>query len=167
VLTGSFPLGNGAINASLEGFWEGERGGGWGAFPETVIDSNLIASFRLDYVSDGNWSAGVYVENLTDEFTYDGQNNNGGPLRLGIGAVSCRSGSRTAIGSRAQARSYRYIPEERRLQERFSNRDWFAGPGPLLQIHPGGAPAVGAVLEPRPSSAGRRNACQQAAAQPR
>jgi iron complex outermembrane receptor protein len=84
VLTGSFPLGNGAINASLEGFWEGEwegeRGGGWGAFPETVIDSNLIASFRLDYVSDGNWSAGVYVENLTDEFTYDGQNNNGGIL---------------------------------------------------------------------------------------
>jgi iron complex outermembrane receptor protein len=80
VLTGSFPLGNGAINASLEGFWEGERGGGWGAYPETVIDSNLIASFRLDYVSDGNWQAGVYVENLTDEFTYDGQNNNGGIL---------------------------------------------------------------------------------------
>ena len=42
-----------------------------------MIDSNLIASFRLDYVSDGNWQAGVYVENLTDEFTYDGQNNNG------------------------------------------------------------------------------------------
>jgi iron complex outermembrane receptor protein len=80
VLTGNFPLGNGAINASLEGFWEGERGGGWGAYPETMIDSNLIASFRLDYMSDGNWSAGVYVENLTDEFTYDGQNNNGNYL---------------------------------------------------------------------------------------
>ncbi len=80
VLTGRFPMGSGAISASLEGFWEGERGGGWGAFPETMIDSNLIASFRLDYVSDGNWSAGVYVENLTDEFTYDGQNNNGGLL---------------------------------------------------------------------------------------
>ena len=80
VLTGNFPLGNGSIRASLEGFWEGERGGGWGAFPETTIDSNLIASFRLDYVSGGNWSAGVYVENLTDEFTYDGQNNNGGIL---------------------------------------------------------------------------------------
>ena len=80
VLTGSFPVGNGAIAGSLEGFWEGERGGGWGGFPETVIDSNLIASFRLDYVSDGNWRAGVYVENLTDEFTYDGQNNNGGIL---------------------------------------------------------------------------------------
>jgi iron complex outermembrane receptor protein len=80
VLTGNFPLGGGSINASLEGFWEGERGGGWGAFPETTIDSNLIASFRLDYISDGNWQAGVYVENLTDEFTYDGQNNNGGIL---------------------------------------------------------------------------------------
>lgn len=80
VLTGNFPLGNGAISASLEGFWEGERGGGWGGFPETVIDSNLIASFRLDYISGGNWQAGVYVENLTDEFTYDGQNNNGGIL---------------------------------------------------------------------------------------
>ncbi len=77
VLTGSFPLGAGALTASLEGFWEGERGGGWGNFPETKIDSNLIASFRIDYVSDGNWRAGVYVENLTDEFTYDGQNNNG------------------------------------------------------------------------------------------
>ena len=80
VLTGNFPLGSGSISTSLEGFWEGERGGGWGAFPETTIDSNLIASFRLDYVSDGNWQAGVYVENLTDEFTYDGQNNNGGIL---------------------------------------------------------------------------------------
>ena len=33
-----------------------------------------------DYTVSGNWQAGVYVENLTDEFTYDGQNNNGGIL---------------------------------------------------------------------------------------
>ncbi len=77
VLSADFPLSNGDISASLEAFWEGERGGGWGAYPETMIDSYLEAAFRINYVSNGNWSAGLYVENLTDEFTYDGLNNNG------------------------------------------------------------------------------------------
>jgi iron complex outermembrane receptor protein len=80
VLSADFPLRNGDINTSLEAFWEGERGGGWGGFPETTIDSTLQASFRIDYVSNSNWRAGLYVENLTDEFTYDGLNNNGGIL---------------------------------------------------------------------------------------
>ena len=80
VLTGRFPLGGGEISGSLEAFWEGERGGGWGAFPETTIDANTQMALRIDYISSGNWQAGVYVENLTDEFTYDGQNNNGGIL---------------------------------------------------------------------------------------
>ena len=80
VLTGRFPIGGGEISGSLEAFWEGERGGGWGAFPETKIDANTQMAVRIDYISGGNWQAGVYVENLTDEFTYDGQNNNGGIL---------------------------------------------------------------------------------------
>jgi len=80
VLTGTFPFGNGEINSSLEGYWESERGGGWGSFPETMIDSNLEMAFRVKYIAAGNWQAGVYVENLTDEFTYDGENNNGGIL---------------------------------------------------------------------------------------
>ena len=80
VLTGRFPIGGGEISGSLEAFWEGERGGGWGAFPETTIDANTQMALRIDYISSGDWQAGVYVENLTDEFTYDGQNNNGGIL---------------------------------------------------------------------------------------
>jgi len=77
VLSADFPLSNGDISASLEAFWEGERGGGWGAFPETMIDSSFEAAFRIEYASNSNWRAGLYVENLTDEFTYDGLNNNG------------------------------------------------------------------------------------------
>ena len=77
VLSADYPLSNGEISASLEAFWEGERGGGWGGFPETMIDSSFEAAFRIEYASNSNWSAGLYVENLTDDFTYDGLNNNG------------------------------------------------------------------------------------------
>ena len=80
VLSGDFPLDRGSVNASLEAFWESERGGGWGAYPETMIDSYVEMALRVEYASDGNWSVGGYVENLTDEFTYDGLNNNGGIL---------------------------------------------------------------------------------------
>ena len=75
-----YPVGKGAITASVDAFWESERGGGWGAYPETMIDSYIEMSLRLNYESASNWTAGIYVENLTDEFTYDGQNNNGGIL---------------------------------------------------------------------------------------
>jgi iron complex outermembrane receptor protein len=80
VLTATFPRGRGEINANLEAFWESERGGGWGAFPETMIDSYVEMALRVDYISEGSWTAGLYVENLTDEFTWDGLNNNGGIL---------------------------------------------------------------------------------------
>ena len=80
VLNGSFEYRGGSINTSLEAFWESERGGGWGAFPETMIDSSIEMALRVGYESANNWSASVYVENLTDEFTYDGLNNNGGIL---------------------------------------------------------------------------------------
>ena len=80
VLNGTFPLNNGEIRGSLEAFWESERGGGWGGFPETKIDSYTEMALRVEYQSSGSWSAGAYFENLTDEFTYDGLNNNGGIL---------------------------------------------------------------------------------------
>ena len=80
VLNGTFPMDNGEIRASLEAFWESERGGGWGGFPETKIDSYTEMALRVEYQSNGSWSAGAYIENLTDEFTYDGLNNNGGIL---------------------------------------------------------------------------------------
>ena len=80
VLSGEYPAGNGTITGSLEAFWESERGGGWGGFPETMIDSYVEMALRVTYQSAGAWSAGLYVENLTDEFTYDGLNNNGGIL---------------------------------------------------------------------------------------
>lgn len=80
VLSADFPTSRGAVTGSLEAFWESERGGGWGSFPETMIDSNVELAFRVNYESNSNWSAGLYVENLTDEFTYDGLNNNGGIL---------------------------------------------------------------------------------------
>ena len=80
VLNGEFEYRGGLITGSLEAFWESERGGGWGAFPETMIDSSIEMALRVSYESASNWSAGVYIENLTDEFTYYGLNNNGGIL---------------------------------------------------------------------------------------
>ena len=80
VLSADFPFGNGSITSSLEAFWESERGGGWAGLPETMIDSNIQVAIRGGYYSDNGWSATIYVENLTDEFTYDGLNNNGGIL---------------------------------------------------------------------------------------
>jgi iron complex outermembrane receptor protein len=78
VLNGRFAYGSGTVKGSLEFFWESERGGGWAGLPETMIDSYVDVALRVEYESDGPWLVGVYVENLTDEFTYDGLNNNGG-----------------------------------------------------------------------------------------
>ena len=78
VLTGVFPAGNGEWRGDIEAFYESERGGGWGNFPETNIPANTIVAARVEYQFANNWIIGAYVENLTDEFTYDGMNNNGG-----------------------------------------------------------------------------------------
>ena len=78
VVTGIFPLGNGEIRGDVEAFYESERGGGWGNYPETTIPANTIVAARIEYQAPKNWWVGAYVENLTDEFTYDGMNNNGG-----------------------------------------------------------------------------------------
>ena len=80
VVDAVFPAANGEITASFEAFWESERGGGWGGFPETMIDSYVEMAVRVNYESQGNWSVGMYIENINDEFTYDGLNNNGGIL---------------------------------------------------------------------------------------
>ena len=80
VLTAEYPQGSGELTATLEAYWESERGGGWGAFPETMIDSYVELNFRVEYRSPENWVARLYIENLNDNFTYDGLNNNGGIL---------------------------------------------------------------------------------------
>lgn len=78
VLTANFPVQGGAITGSLEVFYEDERGGGWENTPETKIDSYAESALRIGFESEQNWFVEAYVENLTDEFTWDGQNNNGG-----------------------------------------------------------------------------------------
>ena len=76
VLKGDFPLGNGSIISNLEVFFESERGRGY----EDIIDSEIDAfqewAFRIGYASNNNWNVTAYVENFTDELTYDGAANN-------------------------------------------------------------------------------------------
>ena len=51
--------------------------GGWEDLRETRIDSYEEMNLRFGYRSDNNWYVEAYVENLTDEFTWDGMNNLG------------------------------------------------------------------------------------------
>jgi len=57
-------------------FFESERGRGY----EDIIDSEIDAfqewAFRIGYASDNNWNVTAYVENFTDELTFDGSANN-------------------------------------------------------------------------------------------
>ena len=79
MLNGNFPLASrGAITTSLEVYWESERGGGFENLPETKIDSYTDVSLRINYESGEDWRIGLYVENLTNAETFDGENNNGG-----------------------------------------------------------------------------------------
>ncbi|TXS94321.1 TonB-dependent receptor [Parahaliea maris] len=78
VLDGRYPVSGGYLTGSLEIFWEDERGGGWENLSETKIDAYAESALRVGYQSDDNWYVEGYVENLTDEFTWDGENNNGG-----------------------------------------------------------------------------------------
>lgn len=94
-LTGNFPVSGGAITGSFEMTYESERGGGWENLSETKIDAYSMANLRVGFESDDNWYVRAYAENLFDDFTWDGQNNNGGlipshffgplrPLTLGV-----------------------------------------------------------------------------------
>ncbi len=78
VLNSFFNLGQGEIKASVDATFESERGGGWENLSSTKIPSYAEYAFRIRYQSPANWGIGAYVENFTDEFTYDGQNVNGG-----------------------------------------------------------------------------------------
>jgi len=81
VLNGSWPMARGGtVIGSLEWFWESERGGGWENLPSTEIDAFSDVTLRLGYESSNSWSVIAYVENLTDEETWDGLNNNGGVI---------------------------------------------------------------------------------------
>ena len=80
MLDAYFPISGGAITGSLEAFYEGEKGGGWEGIPENYIDAFTEVAARIGYESDAGWHIEAYVENLTDEFTWDGQNVNGGVL---------------------------------------------------------------------------------------
>lgn len=76
VLRGDFPAANGSWVGNIETFWESERGRGY----EDIIDSEIDAfqewALRVGYRSNNNWNLMLYVENLTDELTYDGAANN-------------------------------------------------------------------------------------------
>ncbi|MGH1372578.1 MAG: TonB-dependent receptor [Cellvibrionaceae bacterium] len=78
VLNGDFPMDGGEIRSSLEASYESERGGGWGDLDSTKIDAYVDVALRVGYHSNDNWQVTAYVENLTNEFVWDGQNNNGG-----------------------------------------------------------------------------------------
>ncbi|NNF67074.1 MAG: TonB-dependent receptor [Gammaproteobacteria bacterium] len=78
VLNGHWPARAGEWVGSLETFWESERGGGFENLATTKIDSYTEVALRFGYESSNNWTAKLYIENLTDEFTWDGLNNNGG-----------------------------------------------------------------------------------------
>ena len=81
VLNGNFPLQSGAaVTARLEAFWESERGGGFEGLKSTEIDSFTNVALRLGYESASQWAVNLYVENLTDEDSWDGLNNNGGVI---------------------------------------------------------------------------------------
>ncbi len=78
LLKGNFPAGDGAIVGNIEMFFESDRGRGY----ENIDDSDIPAyqewALRLGYESNNNWNLTGYVENLTDELTWDGAANNGG-----------------------------------------------------------------------------------------
>lgn len=78
LLKGNFPTANGAIVGNVEMFFESERGRGYEDISDTEIDSYQEWALRLGYESNNNWNLTAYVENLTNELTWDGAANNSG-----------------------------------------------------------------------------------------
>ena len=77
VLKGEYPFGNGAIKGNIEMFFEGERGRGYEDISDSEIGSYQEWAIRIGYESEDSWYLTGYVENLTDEVTWDGAANNG------------------------------------------------------------------------------------------
>jgi len=81
VLDGDYPLDNGdSITLSLETYWESNRGRGFENLPETNIEQNITTSMRIGYQPASNWYVEAYIDNVFDERTWAGINNNGGIL---------------------------------------------------------------------------------------
>ncbi|NNF40861.1 MAG: TonB-dependent receptor, partial [Woeseiaceae bacterium] len=78
LLKGHFPTANGSIVGNIEMFFETERGRGYEDIDDSQIDGYEEWALRLGYESNNNWNLTAYVENLTDELTWDGAANNGG-----------------------------------------------------------------------------------------
>lgn len=78
VLSGNYPVKGGAITGNFEMIWESERGGGWEDLNETKIGAYEEMALRVGFTSSDNWFVEAYVENLNNEFTWDGENNLGG-----------------------------------------------------------------------------------------
>ena len=72
VLKGHFPTANGAFVGNVEMFFESERGRGYEDIDDTEIDAYQEWALRIGYESNNNWNLTAYVENLTDELTWDG-----------------------------------------------------------------------------------------------
>lgn len=80
VLRGDFPAGNGSIITNLEMFWESERGRGYEDIIDSQIDPFQEWAFRIGYASNNSWNVMAYVENFTNELTFDGAANNSGVI---------------------------------------------------------------------------------------
>ena len=78
VLKGNFPTANGAWVGNIEMFFESERGRGYEDIDDTEIDPYQEWTLRFGYESNNNWNLKAYIENVTDELTWDGAANNGG-----------------------------------------------------------------------------------------
>ena len=72
VLKGNFPTANGAWVGNVEMFFESERGRGYEDLDYIEIDAYQEWALRVGYESNNNWRLTAYVENLTDELTWDG-----------------------------------------------------------------------------------------------
>jgi iron complex outermembrane receptor protein len=77
VLNMDYPIAGGSVIGSYELIWESERQGGWEDYAWTEIDSYEEMNLRLGYVSEMGWLVEAYVENFTDEMTWDNSLNNG------------------------------------------------------------------------------------------
>lgn len=83
-----YPIGSGSWFGQLTWTWEGERRSGWlpltpasTTFPEgaRMVDGFSIGQLTVGYRAQSEWTAALYVENLTDEVYFDGGNTGGNP----------------------------------------------------------------------------------------
>jgi iron complex outermembrane receptor protein len=87
-LNADYPVGNGTLFGRLAWSFEGERRSGWlpltpesTTFPEgaLMVDGFSLGQLTIGYEAQNNWTAALYVENLTDEVYFDGGNTGGNP----------------------------------------------------------------------------------------